>query len=74
MGLPAALFVIPIVLYFVTRRICAELERAERIEHDSEQAEAEARAGAAPRRRASALRTARIMAKPLPGFTLSLRA
>ncbi len=43
----AAVVGIPIVVYFVTRRVCQELERAERIEQDSEQAEAEARAGVA---------------------------
>ncbi|MDQ4130331.1 MAG: cytochrome b N-terminal domain-containing protein [Actinomycetota bacterium] len=44
----AAVFVVPIVVYFVTKRVCKELQRAERIEHASEQAEAEARAGVAP--------------------------
>lgn len=43
----AAVFVVPIVVYFVAKRVCKELERAERIEHASEQADAEARAGVA---------------------------
>ncbi|HEV2075278.1 MAG TPA: cytochrome b N-terminal domain-containing protein [Thermoleophilaceae bacterium] len=40
----AAVIILPLVVYFVARRVCLELQRAERIEHDSEEAEAEARA------------------------------
>jgi ubiquinol-cytochrome c reductase cytochrome b subunit len=40
-----AVWVVPIVLFFVTRRVCRELQEMERIEHDPEAAEADASAG-----------------------------
>jgi hypothetical protein len=39
--------VAPLVVFFITRRICRELLRGEVIERDREQAEAEAEAQAA---------------------------
>jgi ubiquinol-cytochrome c reductase cytochrome b subunit len=38
---------LPIVVFFVTRRVCNELRRGELVEHDREHAEEEARAAAA---------------------------
>ena len=43
-----AVIVVPVIVYFIARRVCLELQRAERIEHDSEAAEDEARAEVAP--------------------------
>ena len=37
-----AVFVLPVVVFFVARRLCRELQRAEAVEHDREAAEAEA--------------------------------
>jgi hypothetical protein len=38
---------VPIVVFFITRRVCRELLRSEVIEHDRERAEAEAQAAEA---------------------------
>jgi ubiquinol-cytochrome c reductase cytochrome b subunit len=43
----AAIWVVPIAIFFVTRSVCRELQEKERIEHDREAAEAEASAAPA---------------------------